>query len=244
MAFLLRSRNKRGIAAAAGDVPAGALAYLDFLNGVYYAGSHQAVSNLLGGTFDISKIEARGLYISSVAAGQHSPNAIGDLFTVLSDGLANGCTIITEFEPIDDNLAQSTAGLHVYYLDNADPDLSTEFLSVESAAGGGSGVIIADGAGFTFGPLADNFNTPLAQPQRCAATIARDITTTRQYAMSTNGSTADTDTHDTAHDFTPVRIALWALEEWSWWPDDWCVRTFTVYPAQEPAALPALSTIS
>lgn len=243
MAFLLRSRNEKAIAAADGDVPAGALAYLDFLNEVYYAGSHQAVSSLLGGTFDVSKIEARGLYISSVAGGQHSPNAIGPLFTVLSDGLANGCTIITEFEPIADNLAQSTAGLHVYYFDNTDPDLATEFLSVESAAGGGSGVIIADGAGFTFGPLADNFNTPVAQPQRVAATIARDITSTRQYAMSTNGSTADTDTHATAHAFTPARIALWAVAEWSWWPDDWCVRSMTVYPAQDPADLPALSTL-
>jgi hypothetical protein len=223
-----------------GEVPEGATAHLDFLDEFYWVdGSERSLGSILGGTFDAGKIEARGLYISNVAAGRHSPDAIGVLFTVLADGLANGCTIVTEFEPIPDNAAFSVSGLHVAWYDNADPDLASDTLFVQSTS---DGILISDDGVLSFED-ADNWNAPATQPQRAAYTVARDTGGSREYAVSVNGSAAATTTSADSHSFTPARIALWAVEEWSWWPDDWCIRSFTVYPAQEPAALAALSTI-
>lgn len=242
MAFMMRGRN-RGNLGAPGWVPDGATVHLDFINTQYYANGAADINDLLGGTFDDTKIETRGLYISNVSGGEHGPNAIGDLFDILASGLASGCTIVTEIDNIVDNAAWSMSGPHVYWFDNTDPDSATEFIVVESTHT--DGVSIAGAGSFFHEDSSNHWNLPHPTIQRCAYTIARDVGGgSRAYDISTNGSTAVTDTDtNSEHDFVVARIALFGIDEWFFWPDDWCIRTFTVYPAQDPSVLPALSTI-
>lgn len=237
------SMNMLAPPAASGTVPSGADAHLDFTTGFYSVnGTGRSVGSIIGGNFDAGKIEARGLYISNVAAGQHGPDAIGDLFDLLAPGVADGITLVYEYEIIDDNAAESAFGPHLFWFDNADADLATEYVQTES---NGTGMLIQDNAGTILDQLAHNWNEPVAQVQRVAMTYARDIGGGDfEYAASANGETAFTATTTRVQDFTVARVTLFHVEEWAWWPDEWCIRTITVYPVKAPADLPALSTIS
>lgn len=73
----------------------GAIAFLDFVNGFYYAGgSEHVVGDLLGGAFDAGEISGSGMYVDGTNTNR--PTIAGAFLSDLLDNLPEGMTILFE----------------------------------------------------------------------------------------------------------------------------------------------------
>ncbi|TIU62353.1 MAG: hypothetical protein E5W25_27035, partial [Mesorhizobium sp.] len=105
-------------------VPDGATAFLDFVNGHYFAGgAERAVSTLLGGGFDPAAISGSGMRI--IGSNGNRPKAIGALFSDLEAGIAAGCTLL-----FDLNCANPPGGFLLFIANAANLDLASEVINV------------------------------------------------------------------------------------------------------------------
>jgi hypothetical protein len=242
MAFLLRSRHSRGVGLSAGNVPEGALAHLDFVSGVYFAGGGaRLVASLLGGAFDPAAIGVNGM---EVGANGNWPDAVGDLKSDIIAGLAGGMTVVVEWELTGNPPSANNQGPILALFDDTDPDLAGGAVILDTFPN--IGLTVVDYASLFHQQADEQWNsiTGNGQAERIAVTIARQTGGNYEYALSANGSASETDSVAYAP-FTPVeRVALFSVAPWEWYLDEAWVRTFTVYPAKLPAELPALSTIS
>lgn len=217
-------------------VPPGALAHLNFTTQQYFAdGAVRALSEVLGGGLDPTAIDSTGMLVTNVAPNNdNSPRAIGPLFDIMANGLANGMTVVVEWEIVAGG--ESGSGPHFWAFNNANPDLAARYCGMETTHPDG-GFFFDDGT-FSYNPD-QPWGKPIPGIQRMAYTFARDVGGgLRQYSLSHNGRLADyTNDDDALQDFTPVRIDLWSVQEWAYWPDNWKIRTFTIYAPKNPEEL-------
>lgn len=213
-------------------LPAGATAFLDFVNGSYYAGgTPRSVTDILGGGFDPSSISASGMLISFPNGNR--PSAIGALFSDLAAGLAAGCTVIFEV-----NHANSPYGHYLYFLNAASESVASQFVRlsvqnvIEAAMIGDATEIWLEGAAGSLSGTGIH---------KVAATFNRSNGGSNEYALSSNGETAVT--YSVAYaPFSPVNTILIGHDgDDSKMLDNAYIRTITLYPALTPAELPALS---
>ena len=204
-------------------LPSGALAFVDFQNGHYYAGGAE-VADLttifgtdagFGTTFSVDDVSASGLSFSS------HPSFLGAL---LLDVLgADGSTSLFE-------VTTSDSGACEIALDTADSsDYNFELLALAETAGVGASTFY-NGAS-SIPALSNNTdNTPHAI-NRVAMTISPT-----KLAMSVNGETAET-----AVPVDGTYVSLAAAIVFGGWG---FLHSITVYPPQADADLPALSALS
>jgi hypothetical protein len=77
-------------------VPDGALAFLDFVNGNYWATVTGDMSDFLGGALDEGDIAASGMAVWHTNG--NAPLAIGGFRQVIVDGLAEGMTLLFDID--------------------------------------------------------------------------------------------------------------------------------------------------
>ncbi|RVC47570.1 hypothetical protein EN781_00085 [Mesorhizobium sp. M4A.F.Ca.ET.090.04.2.1] len=210
-----------------GTLPPGATSFLDFVNGFYYAGgSWQSVSAMLGGGFDPSAISGSGMYIDFSNANR--PTVIGVLLTQLLAGLAAGVTLLFEV-----STASSLGGFLIFISDTGNLDTA------------GDGIIVSvDGAISDFIALGLYIGTPVSGSgvHKIAITLNRDIGGgDYEYAWSNDGDAAETQSVSYAapimsdvtigHDGAGNGNTLFQTY----------IRSITIYPAMDPADLPALT---
>lgn len=208
-------------------VPAGAVAYLDFVNGLYYAGgAERNIATLLGGGFDSGEISASGMLVNS--ANSNRPDAAGELLTDLIAAFGAGCTIVAELDttarldgtfisihdPINGGFYFTDYTFDVFF--NNSPDFRLKLLDSDDVN--------------VQGLAASNLSSGI---QRVGATFFRDAGGGNyQCAGSINGGTAITDT--VAYLGAPVTITvveLFHISGLSGFDDNIKshVRTLTVY---------------
>lgn len=214
-------------------VPEGAVAYLDFVNGQYYAaGAVRAINTLLGGGFDPDEITGSGYHVGFDVPA-NNPNAAGALLSDLQAQLLAGATLVFEVQT-----AAPWNGTMMFVMDAATVGAASEFLdfTITSSMGLSDGwdLGISGGGG-------DLLSSGL---QKIGATINRDIGGGDfESAVSANGGTAVTDTVDynffIAHLPDIDTINLFHLSGLHQIEGD--VKTVTLYPAVDGTALAALT---
>lgn len=228
-------------------IPDGAISHLDFLEGIYYAGgSTRAVQQILGGSFDISSLQAKGMNVGTPTVSDpqtNFPTAIGSLFADIATQLLSGITLVYELD-----ISESTAGLLTGPLTNifndTDPDAASEIIYIEGS------VFPTDGSVFILDErtLSASTATLLAGDiKKVAVTLYRDAGSGNyECAISGMGVAAVTDTVAYAPSYmVPQLIALFGVEEWgSWLEGPVYVRKLTVYPAVAAASLHEYSEVS
>ncbi|MFB9984340.1 hypothetical protein ACFSQQ_16430 [Mesorhizobium kowhaii] len=222
------------------EVPDGAVAFLDFVNGFYYAdGAEQSVSDLLGGGFDPSYISGNGMRITT----SNLPLAAGVLFDEFEAGLTAGMTIVFEFSQTT-NSAFSTSHFLISFEDRTGaPDWSLEVERVNlNRNTPNDDFYIADYDALDF---SDQVAEALSSgTNRLAVTLGRDLGGGMWgYAVSINGSTALTAdlSYSAADGFATNGLAVVRIGgRFDAWPDGY-IRSITLYPAKLPADLPGLS---
>ncbi|RWH32212.1 hypothetical protein [Mesorhizobium sp.] len=221
-----------------GWVPGDAIAFLDFVNGRYFAGSAQrAIATLLGGGFDAAYITADGMQITT----DNLPTADGALFNDFEAGLSAGMTIVFEFSQTT-NSAFSNSHFLLSFEDMPEAwILQVERVNLNRNTPNDD-FYVAD-----FGDLdfSDHVAEALASgTNRLAVTLGRDLGGgTWQYAVSINGSTsliADV-AYSAADGFATNGLSVVRIGgRFDAWPDGY-IRSITLYPAKAPEDLPALT---
>ncbi|MER9639419.1 hypothetical protein [Mesorhizobium sp. M0239] len=207
------------------ELPDGATAFLDFVNGFYYAGgSTQAISALLGGGFNSGAISGSGMRITP--SNGNAPKATGDFLADLTAGLAAGCTILFAL-----NCNNSPGGFLAFIADGANYDVADN--AIIASVGG----YIEDYNELGFGDSVTGSGL-----HKEAMTLNRDAGGgDYEYAWSKDGGAAVTqtvtytpfavDTVLIGHDGVGTGNTL----------NDVYVQSITLYPAKLPTDLPALT---
>lgn len=227
--------NRRG-SATPPWLPAGATAFLDFVNGNYWAGgASRNVGDLLGGGFDAGEISASGLFFSYSNANR--PKAIGPLFTDLAAALAAGCTVVVEADHIN-----TPFGPYISWCDASTFGASTDYVQFKMAGTSGTnsvtaviedshdiGVPGAPGTGMATGI------------RRAAATIAQHVGGEYFYGAATGGDFAHHASVAYAP-FSPVDTILIGHDgDEAEVLDEAFIRSITILPPVTPADLSALT---
>lgn len=214
-------------------LPAGAVAFVDFVNSRYYAGGAvRSIAELLTG-YDPAYLDATGLYIAF--DGSNAPLAAGALLSDLAVQAPAGATLVFDCAgmPIGWN------GVLFYFYDAATgPTSSVQF----GAAGQASSVDLTDFDEISLA-LSTGLNTTGAN--KFAYTINRDLGGgSWQYGGSVNGETEVTDTASYDHFAVNINPVLgFQLGGYSTFSEfDAKFRSMTLYPAMAPSSLPSLST--
>ncbi|WP_192384086.1 hypothetical protein [Mesorhizobium silamurunense] len=210
-----------------GSLPPGATAFLDFVNGFYYAGgSTAAVVDLLGGGFDAGAISGYGMRITP--SNGNAPKAIGDFLSDLATGLAAGCTIL-----FDISSAIDPSGFLMFMADGANLDVASEAI-IAAALGNLSDywdILIDDGV-------------TGAGAHKIAMTLARNVGGGNyEYALCHDGNTAITQTVNYLTHLASVDTVLFGHDGVGTGNslNDIYIRSMTLYPAKLPADLSTLS---
>ncbi|BCH33115.1 hypothetical protein MesoLjLc_50450 [Mesorhizobium sp. L-8-10] len=223
--------------AGGGDLPPGAIAHLDFLNGFYYAGgAEQAVGDILGGAFDATQISgASGMLVRNTNTNR--PNAIGALKTDLTTAVFSGGTIVVEFTQLN-----TASGGLLNFMDGADYDASIEYVLSDFGASAG-GISMEDFWSLSYS--GGSANIASNSLNKVAFTLAEDIGGgNRKYAHSINGGTVYSDTVTylvSAHMPTIATIAMFHKAQ-EFGEMQAYIRTCTLYAAVDSTELPTLST--
>lgn len=240
MMIAILSPTLGGGASAPAWLPSGASAHLDFINGQYYAGGAvHDIADLLGdgpdtiaagGGFNAGAITVDGMYMDN--AETNRPNAIGPLFDALKAGLAAGCTVVMEID-----FRSSPAGAFIWLLSGIDNTFGN-FIAGAYVFGD---VEVDDPADVGLVGSNSAFNDDPGI-KRLAVTFSRDAGGgDYEYAVSSEGTTATTQTVTYAPSGTVNNITMFHDGRDSSILDDSYVRTVTLYPALDPADLPALT---
>jgi hypothetical protein len=207
-------------------VPDGATTCLDFVNGRYFAGAAQRpISALLSGGFDASAVSGSGMYINF--DNDNRPTPIGAFLSDLVAGLAEGMTVLFEV-----TTPSSLAGF-LLYLGNA--AIFGDATSYDLATIDGS---VTDQTSLSLSASISG-----AGAHKIALTFNRDVGAgNHEFAWSHDGNAAVTSTKAYA-----ASSATDAQLGWSGFDGDGqqlfqtYIKTITVYPAMDPADLPALT---
>lgn len=239
MMIAILSPTLGGGASAPGWLPDGATAFLDFVNGSYYAGGGvHDVGDLLGdgpdtvaagGGFDAGAITGDGMYMDNIETNR--PNAIGALFDDLKAGLAAGCTVVMEID-----FRSSPYGSFIWLLSGIDNSFGN-FIAGAYVLGDVE-VDDPDEVGLAGGNSAFSDDPGI---KRLAVTFSRHTGGNYEYAVSSEGAAATTQTVAYAPSTDVNNITLFHDGADSSILDDAYVRTVTLYPALDPADLPALT---
>ncbi|MBZ9673431.1 hypothetical protein [Mesorhizobium sp. ES1-3] len=207
-------------------LPDGSIASLDFVGGSYYAGgSTRAVADLLGGGFDPTSISGSGMYVDNSNANR--PNAIGALASDIATGLAVGCTIVFEIDHVSDPY-----GFLMCIMDAVARSLMTNYVNI------GHNNVLEDQADIWFHGEVTYSGTGL---HKSAFTLGRHNAGNYDYSVSVDGATAVTQTVAYAP-FSPVNtITIGHDGDDTFVLDDAYIRSIKLYPAKDPADLPALT---
>lgn len=210
-----------------GSLPVGATSQLDFVNAFYYSGgSLQAISALLGGSFDSGAISGLGMRITP--SNGNRPKAIGSWLSDLASGLAAGCTVL-----FDLTSATDPSGFLMFMADGANVDDADEAI-IARASGNLSDywdLFIDDG--LTGSGL-----------HKMAFTLARDVGGgDYDYAWCDDGNTATTQTVSYLTHLASVDTVLFGHDGVGTGNslNDIYIRSITLYPAKLPSDLPALT---
>jgi hypothetical protein len=222
-------------------VPSDALAHLDYREQRYFANDAVwAIETMHGGGFDADYISSAGMRIRFPSlGGTNLPDAAGPLLSIMHDGLTVGLTGVIEWTITADEDNIHYTSPHLFWHD----DTWNDWLEVGV---NNSGVVINDGYDLLLTGAAGDLNA-LGAVQRMAFTICRDVGGGDfQFAASLNGGTAVTQTIGYGFAWMSTDQAP-LFQRWDLWtqaPLDNHIREMTLYAAQEPSALPALSTIA
>ncbi|PSJ55754.1 hypothetical protein [Pseudaminobacter soli (ex Li et al. 2025)] len=214
-----------------GWIPEGAVAHLNFIGGNYFAGGQsRTVDTILGGAFlPVSIDPSMGMYVDNTSPNR--PNAIGPLFDDIAAGLAAGCTVVFEIQFQDDPY-----GSFIHLMDAAGANAATEWVSGTIFGGA---AYVQDQEDIELSAGAGSLTT--AGLHKIAFTFARRADGDFEYAVSSDGSVAETMTVDYAP-LSPVNtITLFHDGDDTSILDDAWVHSITLYPAVAPAGLPALT---
>ncbi|RWN35780.1 hypothetical protein [Mesorhizobium sp.] len=231
-------------AGSSGDVPEGAVIFLDFVNSIFWDGTELVNSTELLSDFDVADVNGDGL----VLGAGNWPIATGAFFDTFTDLLANGgVTVVVELT-IDGQYnigtgSQFATGPIMQIMDGTDADLTTNAIYAD----------IYDGFHLYVGDSNDltevGGDVDTAQPagiERRAFTLFRDLGGgSWQTASTTNGGPAQSTT--TSHGggyFTVVEIDVFGVESWTYPLEKARVRRLTVYEAKTPAEIDAATDIS
>ncbi|RUV41407.1 hypothetical protein EOD29_22900 [Mesorhizobium sp. M1A.T.Ca.IN.004.03.1.1] len=211
-----------------GWVPWDAIAFLDFVNGRYFAGSAQrAIATLLGGDFDPGAISASGMRITP--SNGNRPKAIGALFCDMAAAVETGGTVVFKFESAID-----PSGFLMFIADGPNLDLADE------------AIIVA------VGELNDNWDLLIddsvtgAGTHKIALTLARDVGGGDfEYALCHDGNSALTQTVSYVSHALPVDTILIGHDGVGTGNslNDIYIRSITLYPPKLPADLPTIETV-
>ncbi|MDG4902782.1 MULTISPECIES: Ig domain-containing protein [unclassified Mesorhizobium] len=208
-------------------VPEDATAFLDFVNGHYYAGGQSRnVASILGGGFDAGQIFDGGMLIAY--ENSNRPKAIGALFSDLAAGLAAGCTVVVEA-----NHQNVPDGPYLMWLDAASQDLASN--DVDFGAGSMTAYVEDFSDVFFTGGDLSSTGTHIV-----TATLNRDNGDgSREYAVSVDGGAFVTQT--VSYDpFSPVDTILIGHDgDESYVLDNTLVRSIILYPPQATPLLAA-----
>ncbi|RWC29855.1 MAG: hypothetical protein EOS70_23490 [Mesorhizobium sp.] len=211
-------------------VPDDAIAFLDFVNEQYFSGgAERAVSTLLGGGFDPAAISASGMRI--IGSNGNEPEVIGTFFSELAAAVTSGGTVVVDFQSTN-----HPGGFLMFIADGINLDVADE--AILAYAGGG----IED-----YWDM-DLFDVTVtgASRHKEAFTLARDVGGGDfEYAWSHDGRTAVTQTVDYVSHALPVDTILIGHDGVGTGNtlNDIYIRSITLYPAQLPAVLPALTSL-
>lgn len=220
---------------AGSSIPDGAIAYMDFINGIYYAGgADQAVTDMLGGGFDVNAIDASGLFVDE--AGTNEPAAIGALLTDLTSGLTDGMTIICDMDCTA--AADSKPKGYFLWLSNT---AGSDFARVFIDATNGTGVYMDDSVSFFVNGGNSDFTT--FGQNKIGVTLYRDLGGgSYEFAGAVNGGTAFTDTGTSSGSFITVDDAeIFCTNAFTFRMNDIYIKTFALYPPKTGAELTALT---
>ncbi|RWD60680.1 MAG: hypothetical protein EOS36_20195 [Mesorhizobium sp.] len=209
-------------------VPADAIAFLDFVNDRYFAGSApRAIATLLGGGFDAGAISASGMRITP--SNGNRPKAIGALFSDLAAAVSGGGTIVFDLQSATD-----PGGFLMFIANGANLDVAGEAIVVD-----------AIGSILDYWDISITDTAPTgAGSHKEAFTLARDVGGGNyEYAWCSDGNTAVTQTVDYASHVSPVDTILIGHDGVGTGNslNDIYIRSITLYPAQDPASLPSLT---
>lgn len=215
-------------------LPPGATAFLDFVNGNYFAGgASRDVADLLGGGFDPGDISASGMFIAPSPTSTNRPKAVDTLFSDIAAGLAAGMTIVFDIEFLSD-----AYGRIIMIMDADNEDDETEY--VNGILGGAplKKATVEDQIDLSF----DDGNGLAAGIHKIAFTFARQTGGNYEYAVSTDGGTAATDTvaYPPFTAIDSILIGHDGLDNVRVM-DPAFIRSITLYPAIDPTDLPALT---
>jgi hypothetical protein len=227
MMIAILSPTIGGAAPAPDWLPDGAIAFLDFVNGRYYAGGAvRSVTDVLGGDFDASQIGAGGMLVDF--SNDNRAKAIGALFTDLASGLADGCTVVVEA-----NHQNTPYGPYMYWLDAASLDLASN----EVDFGAGSGKAYVEDFDELFARTDGGLSS--AGIHTVTATLNRDAGAgNREYAIAADAGAFVTQTV-TYDPFAPVDTILIGHDgDNSNMLDNTLIRTIALYqPQATPLAI-------
>lgn len=209
-------------------VPDDATAFLDFVNGQYFAGgAERAVATLLGGSFDAGAISASGMRI--IGSNGNRPKAIGALFSDLANAVSAGGTVVYDMQSATD-----PGGFLMFIGDGANYSLADEAI-----------IAHAEGDFQDYWDLFINGPAPTGSGMhKQAFTLARDVGGgSYQYAWSQDGNAALTQTITYTSHVIPVDTILIGHDGVGTGNslNDIYIRSITLYPALLPADLPALT---
>lgn len=229
---------RRQAAAEAPWLPAGALVYLDFIEGNYYGAGVKPISLLLGGGLDIGDIDANGMAVWHTNSNR--PTATGVFAEAIEAGLAAGLTVIFEID------WDGGAGSGLLSISDSS-DFNGAGFNLETYTGSGldANVTMSD---YDTLDLQDNFPSFLDPGiNRLGMTFSRDIGGgSYRYAASVNGDAAITQdvTYSAEVNFPTVgKIAIGHIDDFSTAFDAAYIRSITVYPAVDETELAALTAI-
>lgn len=213
--------------AGGGGIPDGALVHLDFINGVYYDGAVATAADVIG---EPQYITSSGLdlsYDNESSAGEALVHLIGDALAAV---LTLDWTIVLEYQEFYNN-----GQTNIFVLANGSVATEDEAVLIyRGNAGDGLEAIILDRndalASRTLGDLtAHGIGT-----HRIAVTR-----TDSRMAISVNGGAVVTNETDLAT--VEVVNATFGGTDGDFLSNDFNLRSFTVYAAQDDSALPGLS---
>jgi len=217
-------------------LPAGAIAYLDFQNGNYYAGgAERAVSDILGGGFDITEISGSGMFVDFTTS-TNRPDAIGVLLSDFDTTIDGGLTFVCEC----DAGAFAPLGTMLMILEGSNANTS-EYYIVNEAASLGRGQIYDSAVLNETGPSSE-LSTGVNKVAFC---IFRDEGGGNfGVSASINGNTAfgNADIGLSGASRIVDTVHLFHVDEWSVAMDPIHIRNFTIFGPKSDAELEALST--